>query len=61
MNIKTAISIDEKLFEQVNMMASKLKVSRSYLFKTVIEEFIERHDNQQLHHLNQSYEDEKEP
>jgi len=58
MNIKTAISIDEKLFKHVNMMAAKLKVSRSYLFKTAIEEFIERHDNQLLlQQLNQSYED----
>jgi metal-responsive CopG/Arc/MetJ family transcriptional regulator len=56
MTIKTAISINEALFKQVNNLAAQLKVSRSCLFVMAVEEFIKRHENQMLlQQLNQVY------
>ncbi len=57
-NVKTAISIDKALFEQVNKLADKLDVSRSHLFVLAVEEFIQRYENEQLlRQLNQAYDD----
>jgi metal-responsive CopG/Arc/MetJ family transcriptional regulator len=57
MGIKTAISMNKDLFEQVNKLADKLKVSRSHLFAMAVEEFIERHENRLLlQQINQAYE-----
>lgn len=57
-NVKTAISIDKSLFEQVNKLADKLEVSRSHLFVLAVEEFIQRYENEQLlRQLNQAYDD----
>ena len=57
-NVKTAISIDKVLFEQINKLADELNVSRSHLFVLAVEEFIQRHENQQLlEQLNQAYDD----
>ncbi len=58
MSIKTAISINETLFEQVNKLADELKVSRSYLFVMAVEEFVQRYQSQQLlRQINQAYDD----
>ena len=57
-NVKTAISIDKALFEQVNKLADKLDVSRSHLFVLAVEEYIQRYENEQLlRRLNQAYDD----
>lgn len=57
-NIKTAISINKHLFEQVNKLADELEVSRSYLFVLAVEEFIQRYENEQLlQKINQAYDD----
>jgi len=57
-NVKTAISIDKALFEQVNKLADELDVSRSHLFVLAVEEFIQRYENEQLlQQLNQAYDD----
>ena len=57
-NVKTAISIDKTLFEQVNKLAHELNVSRSHLFVLAVEEFLERYENQRLlEQLNQAYDD----
>jgi hypothetical protein len=57
-NVKTAISIDKALFEQVDKLAGKLEVSRSHLFVLAVEEFIQRYENEQLlRQLNQAYDD----
>lgn len=57
-HIKTAISIDRALFEQVNDLAQKLDVSRSYLFVLAVEEFLRRYENQELlQQINQAYDD----
>ena len=57
-NVKTAISIDKILFEQVNKLADELNVSRSHLFVLAVGEFLERYENQRLlEQLNQAYDD----
>ena len=56
--MKTAISIDETLFEQVNKLADELNVSRSRLFVMAVEAFIKRHENQALlNQINRAYDD----
>ena len=56
--VKTAISIDKTVFEQVNKLADELDVSRSHLFVLAVEEFIQRYENEQLiQQLNQAYDD----
>lgn len=57
-NVKTAISIDKSLFEQVNKLADELDISRSHLFVLAVEEFIQRYENERLlDQLNQAYDD----
>lgn len=57
-NVKTAISLQESLFEQVNDLAQELQVSRSHLFVLAVEEFIQRHENRRLlEALNDAYDD----
>jgi len=46
--IKTAISLEDALFRQAEGLARRMKVSRSRLFATALEEFIERRRNQEL-------------
>ena len=56
--IKTAISIEKTLFEQVNDLAEELQVPRSRLFVLAVEEFIERYQNDKmLEALNEAYAD----
>jgi metal-responsive CopG/Arc/MetJ family transcriptional regulator len=47
-NIKTAISIEKPLFEQIENMAHELNTSRSRVFALAAEEFIQRRKNQKL-------------
>ena len=57
-NIKTAISIDKPLFEQVDELAQELKTSRSRIFTLAAREFIEHHKNLKLlEALNAAYDD----
>ncbi|RME74102.1 MAG: ribbon-helix-helix protein, CopG family [Chloroflexi bacterium] len=57
-SIKTAISIQKALYEQVDQMARELNVSRSRIFVMAVEEFIQRYQNQQLlQQINQAYDD----
>ena len=57
-NIKTAISIDKPLFEQVNNLAHELNTSRSRIFVLAATEFIQRHKNQELlEAINSAYDD----
>jgi len=41
-SIKTAISMQEELFKEVNKLAGELHVSRSRLFVMAVQEFIEK-------------------
>ncbi len=57
-NIKTAISIEKPLFEQVDALANELKISRSRLFVIAAREFVKRHRNQKLlDAINEAYDD----
>jgi len=47
-NIKTAISLNKSLFAQANLLARKLKVSRSRLFVIALEDFIREQENREL-------------
>ncbi|MBW1746613.1 MAG: CopG family transcriptional regulator [Deltaproteobacteria bacterium] len=57
-NIKTAISIEKPIFEQMNIIAKDLNISRSRLFALAAQEFIQRHKNiKLLQSLNEAYDD----
>jgi metal-responsive CopG/Arc/MetJ family transcriptional regulator len=57
--VKTAISIQEALFDQAEALARRMKVSRSRLFALALEDYIQRHENRQLlRQLNAAYADE---
>ncbi|MCX6080620.1 MAG: CopG family transcriptional regulator [Chloroflexi bacterium] len=60
--IKTAISIQKTLFEQAEILAQQLNISRSHLFGLAIETFIKNHQNNiLLDEINQAYSDQPEP
>ena len=60
--VKTAISIQKSLFDQVNSLAEELHMPRSQLFVLAVEEFIERyHNRQMLETLNEIYADAPDP
>ena len=46
--VKTAISLDGALFREAQGVARRLKVSRSRLFATAMEEYLERRTNREL-------------
>ena len=57
--IKTAISIDKNLFDQADIIARTMKVSRSKLFVIALQDFIEHQKNKEmLAQINAAYEDE---
>lgn len=57
-SIKTAISLDKTLFEQIEALAKEMQVSRSRLFVLAAQEFLERHKNiKMLEAINDAYDD----
>jgi metal-responsive CopG/Arc/MetJ family transcriptional regulator len=55
-NIKTAISIQGSLFKEIETMAHKMHVSRSYLVTMAAKDFLQRQQNKQLlQRLNDIY------
>ena len=55
-NVKTAISLDEKLLRYADDLARNMKVSRSRLFVIAMEELIQRYENQELlKAINEAY------
>jgi len=55
---KTAISLEETLFEEADAVAQEMDISRSHLFSIAVQQFIERHQNQKmLEALNEVYKD----
>ena len=55
--IKTAISIQETLFDQVQSAAQELKVSRSHLFALAVADYLQRRQNELLlQQINQAVE-----
>jgi len=56
--MKTAISIEKSIFEQMDALAKKTKISRSRLFAIAAREFIQRNkDIDLLKSLNSAYKD----
>lgn len=56
--IKTAISLQESLFEQIEAVAQEMQISRSRFFALAAENFIQQHENQKLLvELNAAYDD----
>ncbi len=56
--VKTAISLDEKLFNRVNKLAKKMHVSRSRLFTLAVDEYLRKQENEYLlAQLNKAYAD----
>ncbi|RLT38945.1 MAG: CopG family transcriptional regulator [Chloroflexi bacterium] len=61
-NVKTAISIQQSLFEQVDSLAQEMEISRSRLFVLAMEDFMQRRQNQRLlKAINHAYADLPEP
>jgi metal-responsive CopG/Arc/MetJ family transcriptional regulator len=46
--IKTAISLSDHIYEEMNVLARRLDVPRSQLFALAAEEFLQRHKNKDL-------------
>ena len=60
--VKTAISLQEDLFEQAEAIAAEMKISRSRLIAIALEEFIRRHQNRiLLEKINAAYGDISDP
>ena len=60
--VKTAISIQESLFDRVNELAEELQIPRSQLFALAVEEFIRQHENRGIFEaLNDAYDDAPDP
>jgi metal-responsive CopG/Arc/MetJ family transcriptional regulator len=56
--IKTAISLQETLLQQLDALAQELDISRSRLFTLAAEEFLQRYQNQKLlEAINAAYDD----
>ena len=56
-NIKTAISIEKPLFDEMEALAEDLKVSRSRVFALAARHFVEDHKNRKLlEAINAAYE-----
>jgi metal-responsive CopG/Arc/MetJ family transcriptional regulator len=57
-NIKTAISIEQPLFKEIEALAKEMKISRSRLFSVAVRDFIQHHKNQELlNAINAAYND----
>jgi predicted transcriptional regulator len=60
--VKTAISVQESLFERADILARQLHLSRSQLFSRALDEFLERHESRMLlDAINRSLEGAPEP
>ena len=56
--VKTAISLDEELFNQVEKLAHKLHVSRSRVFTIAVQDYLHKQENKSLlAQLNEAYSD----
>ena len=56
--VKTAISVEQELFTQVEELATYMKLSRSRVFTLAMRDFLQRQKNQLLlEQLNEAYSD----
>ncbi|NOY73626.1 MAG: CopG family transcriptional regulator [Gammaproteobacteria bacterium] len=55
-SVKTAISLEKNLFNQVNQLANDLHVSRSKLFTLAVKDYLKKQENKMLlAQLNAAY------
>ena len=60
--VKTAISIQESLFERADALAQQLHLSRSQLFARALDEFLKKHESRELlDAINSALEGEPDP
>lgn len=56
--VKTAISVEKSLFEEVNKVAKEMHISRSRLFVIAVSDFLKKCENQKLlAKINDAYDD----
>lgn len=61
-SVKTAVSLDEALFEEVESAATEMGIPRSQLFAIALEEFLARRQNQKLlKELDEAYGEDPDP
>jgi predicted transcriptional regulator len=61
-NVKTAISLQKSLFDQVEALADEMKIPRSRVFALAVEDFVRRHQSRRLlDRINAAYEDTPDP
>ena len=57
-HIKTAISLEKSLFEELARLAQDMQISRSHLLAQALAEYLERlHNQRMLSQLNAAYDD----
>ncbi len=57
-SVKTAISLRQPLFDDVNDLASELKISRSKVFVLAVEDFIKKYESKKmLSKINEAFSD----
>jgi metal-responsive CopG/Arc/MetJ family transcriptional regulator len=57
-SVKTAISMQKELFEEVNKLAGELHVSRSRLFVMAVQDFIKKKESHKfLSQINNAFSD----
>jgi len=55
-SIKTAISVQEEIFERAEKIADEMKISRSRLFNLALERFVLDYQNRKiLEQINEAY------
>ncbi|MFH1674317.1 MAG: CopG family transcriptional regulator [Pseudomonadota bacterium] len=56
--VKTAISLQKDLFNQVNNLAKEMHVSRSHLFTLAVEDYLKKNESKKiLAKINAAYDD----
>jgi metal-responsive CopG/Arc/MetJ family transcriptional regulator len=61
-SVKTAISLQRPLFEQIEAIAHDMRVPRSRVFALALEDFVRRYENRQLvDKINAAYADAPDP
>lgn len=57
-SVKTAVSLDESLFAQVEDLAHEMKVSRSHLVTLALKDYVRRWQNRRLiEQINAAYDE----
>ncbi len=57
-SVKTAISIQKELFQEVNRLAEELHVSRSKLFVLAVQDYIKKNENKKIiSQINRAFSD----